>query len=80
MYDVIYNEKLTDVNRALREFNNAQPNLQFTMADEQNNKIKSLYITVEKKSYNIYRKPTATNTIHNTSCHPTQHECQPLII
>jgi hypothetical protein len=63
----------------LQEFNNIQTNLQFTIETEQNNRINFLDITMQRTdknmSYNIYRKPTTTDTvIHNTSCHPLQHK------
>jgi hypothetical protein len=47
--------------------------------EEQNNKIIFLDITKQKTGnnlpYNIYRKPTTTDTIlQNTKCHHMQHE------
>jgi hypothetical protein len=36
---LIYYEELTDINLKLKEFNNIQLNLQFTMKKEENNKI-----------------------------------------
>jgi hypothetical protein len=49
------------------------------MEKEQNNKINFVDITIKRKennrSYNIYRKPKATDlVIHNKSCFPTQYK------
>jgi hypothetical protein len=51
------------------------PTTKFTIEEEKENKINFLDITISKEndnlSFDIYRKPTATDTIiPNDSCHP----------
>jgi hypothetical protein len=73
---LIYNEKLTDINLMLQEFNNIKPNLKF-MIEEKNNKNKfPIHNNTEDNnlSYNIYRKPTTIDTMHSTLCHPVEHK------
>jgi hypothetical protein len=53
--------------------------MNFTTEEEVNNKINFLDITISKGnnnvSFDIYRKPTATDTIiPQDSCHPTEHK------
>jgi hypothetical protein len=60
-------------------FNNLSPTLKFSLVTETNNKLNYLDLTITKGrngfSYEIYRKPTATDTIiHNDSCHPSEHK------
>jgi len=55
------------------------PTMKFTMESEINNKINFLVVTImknhDKLTFNIYRKPTKTNSIiPNDSCHPTEHK------
>jgi hypothetical protein len=76
---IIYNTETTNIQNTLDEFNQIHPKLKFTLELETNNKINFLDITINKQinklTYNIYRKPTTTDTIiHNTSCHPTEHK------
>jgi len=63
----------------LEYFNNIVPSMKFTSEKEQNNKINFLDITITKNheglSFEIYRKPTATDIIiPNGSCHPREHK------
>jgi hypothetical protein len=72
-------DKLTDINLTLHEFNNVHPKLLFAMEHEHDNKIDFLNITIQRTennlTYNIYQKATATDTvIRNSSCHPIQHK------
>jgi formamidopyrimidine-DNA glycosylase len=55
------------------------PTMNFTMEEENDNKINFLHITISKEdknvSFNIYRKPTTTDTIiPSDSCHPSEHK------
>jgi hypothetical protein len=75
---IIYDSTKTNINNTLDEFNVINKALKFTIAKEQDNKINFLDITIHREdtriSYSIYRKPTATSTIHSTSCHPNEHK------
>ena len=76
---VIYKDDKTNIHRVLEDFNNLVPSIKFTLEKEQNNRINFLDITVNKNhedlSFEIYRKPTATNIIiPNDSCHPREHK------
>ena len=55
------------------------PTMKFTMESEINNKINFLVVTImknhDKLTFNIYRKPTTTDSIiPNDSCHPTERK------
>ncbi|XP_049940670.1 uncharacterized protein LOC126416829 [Schistocerca serialis cubense] len=57
------------------EINKAHKNIKFTLEKEKENQINFLDITIKKENgkhtFNIFRKPTATDTIiHSTSNHP----------
>ena len=76
---IIYNQDLTDIDQVLDEFNYTLPTLKFTMENECNNAINFLDINIhkgiDKFNFNIYRKPTTTDTIiPQDSCHPLQHK------
>jgi hypothetical protein len=76
---IVYDTDTTNINNVLHQFNNIHADIQYTKEDEINNTINFLDVTIhrtEKKlTYNIYRKPTTTDTmIHYTSCHPKQHK------
>ncbi|OLY42608.1 hypothetical protein PEB0149_000040 [Bartonella apis] len=63
----------------MQTLNNHHPNLTFTNEFEENKKIKFLDLTLERKDskieFDIYRKPTQTDTtINNKSIHPTIHK------
>jgi hypothetical protein len=56
-----------------------RPNIQYTMEKQTNNKLNYLATPTENThnifTFKIYRKPTTTDlTIHNDSCHPTEHK------
>lgn len=61
--------------------NEGHKNIKFTMEGEEDGKINYLDLTIKRNEllktieYEIYRKPTATDTIiHNSSNHPQQHK------
>ena len=71
---ILYNEKTTNIQEIMDMSNNISPTLTFTMETE-NNPINFLDITIQKRgheiNFNIYRKPTTTDTIiPYDSCHP----------
>jgi hypothetical protein len=76
---IIYNENHTNINDTLADFNAINHNIQYTTETQIDNKLNYLDITIENKNntltFDIYRKPTTTNSIiHNTSCRPTEHK------
>ena len=76
---VIYKDGKTNIHRVLEDFNNLVPSIKFTLEKEQNSRINFLDITVTKNhenlSFEIYRKPTATDIIiPHDSCHPREHK------
>jgi hypothetical protein len=81
MYDIliIYDQRKTNIQQILEEFNNMQPTIKFTIEKEQKEKINYLDITIHRKNgrleFSIYRKPTQTDIIiPNSSCHPNEHK------
>ena len=76
---VIYKEDKTNIHMMLEDFNNLATSMKFTLEEERNNRFNFTDITITKNkeglSFEIYRKPTATNfIIHNDSCHPREHK------
>ena len=76
---LIYNRNLTDIEDILSSFNSFSSSLKFTLELEKDNKLNFLDLTLAKTdthfSYNIYRKPTTTDTIiPMDSCHPHEHK------
>jgi len=75
---IIYSSKTTSVHEVLTIFDNITPTIKFTMEEEIENEInifRHYHFESRKKSFNIYRKPTATDTIiPNDSCHPSEHK------
>jgi hypothetical protein len=72
---LVYNKHITDI----KQFNEINPKLQFTIEEEKDNVINFLDITIIRNpnnvQYGIYRKPTTTDNItHNTSCHRAEHK------
>ena len=59
-------------------FNNISPQLTFTIETEKDNQINFLDFTIRKRdhemNFNIYRKPTTTDTIQYDSCHPPEQK------
>jgi hypothetical protein len=60
---LMYNDKHTDINLTLQEFNNMQPNLRFTIEKKHHNKINFLDITMQRTD-NI---PKTNDDGHNNS-------------
>jgi hypothetical protein len=76
---IIYDNKNTNIDQTLNDFNNMQPTLQFTVEKEKHETINFLDLTIHRKKehlqYAIYRKPTYTDIIiPNSSCHPHEHK------
>ena len=74
---IVYKYRVTNIQEILKLFKNMSPTKTFTMEEEINNSINFLDITIYKTdhniSFNIYRKPTATDIIiPNDSCHPPE--------
>jgi hypothetical protein len=73
---MIYNEKKTNIDETIAEFNEQGSNIRFSMEKEQHNCINFLDLTIHRKNteleFEIYRKPTQTDIITpNDSCHPS---------
>jgi len=76
---IVYNEKDTDIDLLLEQFNNTMPTMKFSLQKETNNSINFLDITIHKNhgniSFSAYRKPTTTDTIIlKDSCHSQEHK------
>ena len=74
---LIYNKHIIDINEILTLFNSVSPSLKFSLEVETNNSLNYLDLTLIKNpnaiSYDIYRKPTATDTIITRDyCHPIE--------
>ena len=79
---MMYDENVTDIHEVHTAFNVLAPMIKFTIEKETDNNINFLDISIQNKGnkllFNIYRKPTATDTIPHDSCHPLQKNTQPL--
>jgi transposase-like protein len=76
---IVFNSNKTNIHEVFNSFNKLSPTLKFTMEAESNNQINFLDITIQKETdkftFNMYRKPTATDTIiPRSSCHPPDHK------
>jgi hypothetical protein len=75
---IIYGQNKTNIDHTLHEFNTLQSNINFTIEKEQHESINFLDLTIHCKNKNlqfsIYRKPTQTDIIPNSSCHPYGHK------
>jgi hypothetical protein len=76
---IIYDINKTHIDTMINEFNTIHLTINFTIENEENNKLNFLDLTIHRKhnklDYTIYRKPTATDIfIHNSSCHPIEHK------
>jgi hypothetical protein len=64
---MMYKDDKTNINKALEDFKNLVPILNFTLEKEQNNQFNFLDITIRKiqdgLSFEIYRRPTATDIV-----------------
>ena len=76
---LIYNKHIIDIYEILNLFNSLSPNLKFSLEVETNNRLNYLDLTLINNhngiSHDIYRKPTATDTIiPMDSCHPLEQK------
>jgi hypothetical protein len=74
-----FDTQITNIHDVLQEFNAVTPTLWFTVAEETNNKINFLDITIIRNigniQFNIYRKPTITDAIIPAdSWHSNEHK------
>ena len=73
---IVYNDKDTNIQNVLEQFNNISPTLNFTIEQEVNNSIHFIDLTIYKNkkfSFSVYRKPTATDIIiPKDSNHPPE--------
>ena len=64
---ILYKETTNNIQEILDMFNNTSPTLTFTIETENNNQTNFIDITIQKRdheiNFNIYRKPTTTDTI-----------------
>lgn len=72
---LLFNGTLRQIDSMVSEINLIHPNIKFTSEHETEGSINFLDSTISRKdnalTFNIYRKPTATNiTIHSSSFHP----------
>jgi hypothetical protein len=75
---IIYDHISTNINTLLNKFNQIHQKLTYTMELENNQQI-NFDITISRTNnaleFNIFRKPTYTDTIiPYNSCHPTEHK------
>jgi hypothetical protein len=76
---IVYDENSTDIHKVPKTFNNLAPTIKFTLETETNNYINFLDVSIQntgnKLTFNIYRKPTATDVIIPIdSCHPPEQK------
>ena len=76
---IVYNVSITNIHDVFNSFNNLTPNIKFTMEKETENSINLLDVTIRKEhdtlTFNVYRKPTTTDSIiAKDSCHPQEHK------
>jgi hypothetical protein len=74
---LICNQKETNIDESLAEFNKKRININVTIEKEQNNFPNFLDLTIHRKRTNLelYRKPTQTDVlIQNDSYHPYEHK------
>jgi hypothetical protein len=70
----------TNIYDVLNLLNNTMPTMKFTLKEGVGgNKVSFLDITISKEenniSFNIYRKPTTTDTVIPSDCHPPKQTC-----
>jgi hypothetical protein len=76
---IAYKKDTTHIYDVLNMFNNTMPTMKFAMEEQEENKINFLDINISKEenniSFDIYRKPTTTDTVNlKHSCHPQEHK------
>jgi hypothetical protein len=74
---VVYDENSTDIYKVHKVFNSLAPTIKFTSETETDNSINFLNFSIQNKgnklTFNIHRKPTATDVIIPIdSCHPSR--------
>jgi hypothetical protein len=73
---IVYNTSITNIHDVFNSFNNLMPTMKFTMEKEIDNKINFLDVTIQKETdslfFNVYRKPTTTDTSFRTT--PVTHK------
>jgi hypothetical protein len=74
---LVFDSHIINIHNVLQDFNTANPTLCFTL-EEENDKLNFLDIIIrdiDSIHFNIYRKPTVTDTIIPAdSCHPSEHK------
>ncbi|MDR2204372.1 MAG: hypothetical protein LBE76_08825 [Nitrososphaerota archaeon] len=76
---ILYKDNVTNIKDVINSFNSINPELKFSMGQETDNKLNFLDITIVKDknglTYEIYRKPTTSDTIIlKDSCHPIEQK------
>jgi hypothetical protein len=76
---IIYDINKMHTDTMINKFNTIHPTINFTIENEENNKLNFLDLTIHctqnKLDHTIFRNPTATDIlIHNSSCHPTERK------
>jgi hypothetical protein len=75
---IIYDINNTHTDTMINEFNTIHPTVNFTVKNEENNKLNFLDLTIHRKHNKLdYTKKKSTTKdilIHNSSCHPTEHK------
>jgi hypothetical protein len=76
---IIYDINNIHIDTMINEFNTKHPMINFTIENEENNKLNFLDLTIHRKhnklDYTVCRKSTVTHIlIHNSSCHPPEHK------
>jgi len=65
---IVYNRSITNIHDVFDTFNDLTPNIRFTVEKETENSINFLDVTIRKDhdtfTFNVYRKPTATDSYH----------------
>jgi hypothetical protein len=68
--------QLSSIHDVLQEFNTINPKLKFTLEEEENNRLNFLDISILRNhisnNFNIFRKPTATDTLIHSTSHPEE--------
>jgi DNA-directed RNA polymerase subunit L len=75
----VYNQKQTNTDKTIIEFNKQNNNIEFKVEKEHHNSINFLDLTIHRRNktveFEIYRKPTHTDIIIPIdSCHPCEHK------
>jgi hypothetical protein len=76
---MVYNTHYTNINNTSADFNNIHSKIQFSIEEENNNRITFLDLSIVRScnslKFGVFRKPTATDImIHSKSCQPFEHK------